>query len=139
MCTCTHFLIDKDVHVCYNIFIINNKPIERGNKDMRMERLSVTMPHSTVKAFRRFAQIHDLDLCIVAKKAVTEYCKQTPSAHELEKNKDEEQKRIFISMPDTAMRLLELWSTNTGIPKPRLIEWAIKKLTENQMEEEEQK
>lgn len=103
---------------------------------MRMERLAATMPHSTIKAFRRYAQTHDLDLCVVAKIAVTEYCTQAPSSQELAKKGTEEQHRLFISMPDTAMRLLELWSANTGIPKTKLIEWAIRKLTENQSKEE---
>lgn len=104
-----------------------------------MERLAATMPHSTVKAFRRYAQIHDLDLCVVAKTAVTKYCVQTPPPQELTKKSTEEQNRIFISMPDTAMRLLELWSANTGISKTKLIEWAIRKLTTTQMEEEEKR
>lgn len=105
---------------------------------MRMERLAVTMPHSTVKAFRRYAQIYDLDLYVVAKTAVTKYCVQTPPPQEIEKRRTEEQERIFISMPDTAMRLLELWSANTGISKTKLIEWAIRKLTKSQEEDDEQ-
>lgn len=104
---------------------------------MRMERLAATMPHSTVKAFRRYAQIHDLDLCVVAKAAVTKYCVKTPPDQELMEKGTEQHQRIFISMPDTAMRLLELWSANTGISKTKLIEWAIRKLTKTQMEEEE--
>lgn len=42
-------------------------------------------------------------------------------------------------MPDTAMRLLELWSENTGIAKTKLMEWAIRKLAEEQNESEEEK
>lgn len=105
---------------------------------MRMERLPVTMPHSTVKAFRQYAQIHDVDQYTVAKKAVTEYCKCTPPEQELKKGRAKDCERIFISMPDTAMRLLELWSENTGISKTKLIEWAIRKVTESEIEEEEQ-
>lgn len=101
---------------------------------MRMERLAVPMPHSTAKAFRRYAQVHDIDLCITAKIAVTKYCKQIPSANDL-LDRDIESERLFISMPDTAMRLLELWSDNTGIPKTQLMEWAIRKLAENKEEE----
>ena len=40
------------------------------------------------------------------------------------------EERVFISMPDIAMRLLELWSANTGISKAKLMEWAIRKLAE---------
>lgn len=108
-------------------------------ENMRMERLAVTMPHSTVKAFRRYGQIHDVDLCVVAKKAISEYCKKTPSSQELMQERIvEEKERIFISLPDIAMRALELWSENTGIAKTKLIEWAIRKLTENQIKEEDQ-
>lgn len=106
---------------------------------MRMERLAATMPHSTVKAFRRYAQVHDIDLCVVAKMAVTEYCRMTPSLHDLRDKGTESQERIFISMPDTAMRLLELWSVNTGIAKTKLMEWAIRKLAEEQNRSEEEK
>lgn len=104
---------------------------------MRMERLAATMPHSTVKAFRRYAQVHDLELCTVAKKAVTDYCKQVPSQQELMAKGMGEQERVFISMPDTAMRLLEFWSANTGISKTKLIEWAIRQLSESQNKEED--
>ena len=106
--------------------------------NMRMERLPATIPHSTAKAFRRYAQIHDIDLCVVAKIAVTEYCKMTPPAQELMERSDG-QERVFISMPDTAMRLLELWSANTGIAKTKLMEWAIRKLADEQNNAEEDK
>lgn len=99
---------------------------------MRMERVPVTMPCSTAKAFRHYAQIHDADLCMVAKTAVTEYCKLVPSEQELKKAKETEEERMFISLPDTAMRLLELWSANTGISKQKLMEWAICKLVETE-------
>lgn len=105
---------------------------------MRMERLSAMMPHSTVKAFRRYSQIHDIDLCIVAKMAVTKYCRMAPSQDELMDKRTESQDHIFISMPDTAMRLLELWSENTGIAKTKLMEWAIRKLAKDQIESEEE-
>lgn len=107
---------------------------------MRMERLVVTMRHSTAKAFRRYAQIHDVDLYMVAKMAVTEYCRMTPSPQELMggANDDEHNReRVFISMPDTAMRLLELWSLVTGITKAKLMEWAVKQLVNEQNKEEE--
>ena len=52
--------------------------------------------------------------------------------------KGEKQDRIFISMPDTAMRLLELWSSVTGIAKTKLMEWAIRKLAEEQNKSEEE-
>lgn len=109
---------------------------ERGKKKMRMERLAVTMPRSTAKAFRRYAQIHDMDLCMAAKEAVTENCRQAPGPQDL-MDRTEEPERMFISMPNTAMRLLELWSENTGISKTKLMEWAIRKLTEelNELEE----
>ncbi len=103
---------------------------------MRMERLAVMMPHSTVKAFRRYSQIHDIDLCVTAKIAVTKYCHIRPSEDELN-DKSTGQERIFISMPDTAMRLLELWSENTGITKPKLMEWALRRLAQDQNKEEE--
>lgn len=99
---------------------------------MRMERLHATMPHSTVKKFRRYAQIHDIDLCVVAKMAVTEYCRMTPPQEELMDRSVEKKDSMFISMPDTAMRLLELWAANTGITKVKLMEWAIRKLAESQ-------
>lgn len=95
------------------------------------------MPHSTIKGFRRYAQVHDIDLCIAAKEAVTKYCRQTPSHHELMDKKLVTRDRMFISMPDTAMRCLELWSANTGISKQELMEWAIRKMTEKQNESEE--
>ena len=104
---------------------------------MRMERLAANMPHSTIKAFRRYAQVHDIDLCVAAKTAVTEYCRQTPCYHELMDKKSGTRERIFISMPDTAMRCLELWSANTGISKQELMEWAIRKMVEKQNESEE--
>ena len=46
---------------------------------------------------------------------------------------------MFVSMPDTAMRLLELWSENAGISKAKLMEWAIRKLVEedNEFKEEQ--
>lgn len=106
---------------------------------MRMERLPVKMPYSTAKAFRRYAQIHDVDLCVVAKKAVTDYCLITPMPEELMDKKADRQERLFISMPDTAMRLLELWSNNTGISKAELMEWAIRKLAEEQNKSQEDK
>ena len=138
MCTSTHFSIDIYVYVCYNIIIAYRTAIGRG-KNMRMERIAVTMPHSTAKAFRRLAQIHDTDLCVIAKMAVTDYCLKIPSQQELMDKEDERQDRIFISMPDTAMRCLQLWSANTGIPRTKLMEWAIRKLAEEQSKEEEQK
>ena len=100
-----------------------------------MERLAVTMPHSTAKAFRRYAQIHDIDLCIAAKIAVTNYCLKTPQEHELMDKHIGKQERIFISIPDIAMRTLELWSKNNGIAKTKLMEWAIRQMVENQEEE----
>ena len=107
---------------------------------MRMERLTATMPHSTAKLFRRYAQLHDVDQCVVAKKAVTDFCRMAPPTDELMEHGDGEE-RLFISMPDTAMRLLELWSENTGISKTKLMEWAIRKLandlTNEQNKEEE--
>ena len=111
--------------------------MERGKK-MRMERIAVPMPHSTAKAFRRYAQVHDVDLCVAAKKAVTEYCRMTPAVNDLIRRTDE-QDRMFVSMPDTAMRLLELWSENAGISKAKLMEWAIRKLVEedNEFKEEQ--
>lgn len=45
------------------------------------------------------------------------------------------QERIFISIPDIAMRTLELWSKNNGIAKTKLMEWAIRQMVENQEEE----
>lgn len=108
--------------------------MERG-KIMRMERLSATMARSTVKKFHRYAELHDMDLCMVAKIAVTEYSKVVPPSNELE-TREMDRERIFVSMPDTAMRLLELWAENTGIPKQKLLEWAIKKLTEKKEEEQ---
>lgn len=104
---------------------------------MRMERLAATMPHSTIKAFKRYAQVHDLDLCVVAKMAVTKYCRRTPSQNELMGDDSQRRERIFISMPDTAMRLLELWSKNTGISRAKLMEWAIRKLAQEQEDQEE--
>lgn len=95
------------------------------------------MPHSTAKQFRRYAQIHDVDQCVIAKTAVTEYCKRTPSMRDLSE-RTEKQERVFISLPDTAMRLLELWSSNTGISKTKLMEWAVRKLTEENKEQEEE-
>lgn len=47
---------------------------------------------------------------------------------------DEPMERIFISLPDTAMRLLELWSENTGIARTKLMEWAIRKMAEKENE-----
>lgn len=102
---------------------------------MRMERLAATIPHSTAKAFRQYAQIHDIELCTAAKIAVTEHCRKTPPKQELMEKGAEGQERIFISMPDTAMRLLELWSSNTGISKTELMEWAIRQLTQSKEEE----
>lgn len=102
----------------------------------RMERLAVNMPHSTAKQFRRYAQIHDIDLCVAAKKAVTDYCRHTPSIQDLAE-RGGRQERVFISLPDTAMRLLELWSANTGIAKTKLMEWAIRKLAEDENNQEE--
>lgn len=97
------------------------------------------MPRSTIKAFRRYAQVHDIDLCVAAKMAVTKYCRNTPHKNDLMGKGAGQRDRIFISMPDTAMRLLELWSANTGIPKTELMEWAIRKLVdnENSLEEDE--
>ena len=118
VCTCATILLKP-----------KETPIERGKKQMRMERLAVTMPHSTAKAFRRCAQLHDVDLYMVAKTAVMEFCKSTPPMQELMGPTDGEE-RVFISMPDIAMRLLELWSANTGISKAKLMEWAIRKLAE---------
>lgn len=105
---------------------------------MRMERIAVTMPYSTTKLFRRYAQVHDVDLCVAAKTAVTEYCRVTPPQQELMDRTGDGQERVFISMPDTAMRLLELWSVNTGIAKTKLMEWAIRKLAEEQNKESEE-
>lgn len=105
---------------------------------MRMERIAVMMPYSTTKLFRRYAQVHDIDLCVAAKMAVTEYCRMTPLPQELMERTGDGQERIFISMPDTAMRLLELWSANTGIAKTKLMEWAIRKLAEEQNNESEE-
>lgn len=105
---------------------------------MRMERLAATMPHSTVKAFRRYAQVHDVDLCVAAKTAVTEYCRGTPSQRDLMDRNTGAQERIFISMPDTAMRLLEMWSANTGISKTKLMEWAIRQMAKEQNENQEE-
>lgn len=107
---------------------------------MRKERIAVTMPHSTAKAFRRYGQIHDIDLCVAAKTAVTEYCRQTPPQRELMVHRPVRQRmeRVFISMPDTAMRLLELWSKDSGIPRQELMEWAIRKLASDDEEEEEE-
>lgn len=96
------------------------------------------MPHSTIKAFRRYAQVHDIELCVVAKKAVTEFCLMTPSPNDIMDKKAEPSDRMFISMPDTAMRCLDLWSANTGIAKPKLMEWAIRKLAKEQKELEEE-
>lgn len=104
---------------------------------MRMERIPVPMSHSTAKAFRRYAQIHDVDLCVAAKKAVTENCRTMPAARELI-SKGDEQERIFISLPDTAMRLLELWSESAGIPKAKMMEWAIRKLVQKDSEFKEE-
>lgn len=104
---------------------------------MRMERIAVAMPHSTAKAFRRYAQVHDLDLCIVAKEAVTEMCRTSPAPSEVARMPAGMTDRVFVSIPDTAMRLLELWSDNTGIPKARLMEWSIRKFTEKKEEDEE--
>lgn len=101
-----------------------------------MERIAVTMPHSTAKQFRRYAQIHDVDQCVIAKTAITDYCRCTPPGQELAE-RTERQERVFISLPDTAMRLLELWSANTGISKTKLVEWAVRKLAENENQEEE--
>lgn len=111
----------------------------KGAKNMRMERLVVGMPRSTAKAFRRCAQVHDVDLCMVAKQAVSDYCRTVPSKDELIDSSDAEE-RVFISMPDIAMRALELWSENTGIPKAKLMEWAIRRLAEklNKNSEEEE-
>lgn len=103
----------------------------------RMERLATSMPHSTVKAFRRYALLHDVDLCVAAKTAVTDYCRMTPPPQELMDRGTEMHERMFVSMPDTAMRLLELWSENTGIQKQQLLEWAIRKLAHDQIEMEE--
>lgn len=96
------------------------------------------MPRSTAKAFRRYGQIHDLDLCVVAKMAVTKSCRRTPSLQDLMDNRVEDQERIFISMPDIAMRCLELWSANTGIAKTKLMEWAIRNLADSNLEEEKE-
>lgn len=95
------------------------------------------MPHSTVRAFRRYAQVHDIDLCVAAKIAVTKYCRNTPHKNDLMGKGAGQRDRIFISMPDTAMRLLELWSANTGIPKTELMEWAIRKMAEDSLKEDE--
>lgn len=102
---------------------------------MRMERIAVNMPHSTTRAFRRYAQIHDLDLYVVAKMAVTEQCRMSPSASDII-DRPEQMERMFISLPDTAMRLLEMWSSNTGIPKGPLMEWSIRTFVEKDKEEE---
>ncbi len=96
------------------------------------------MPHSTDRLFKRYSQVHDVDLCVVAKKAVTEYCRITPPQQELMDRHTGNQKRVFISLPDTAMRLLEFWSESTGIPKTRLLEWAIRKLAEDQNKDQEE-
>lgn len=104
---------------------------------MRMERLAVTMPHSTTKLLRQYAQLHDVDQCVIAKKAVTDFCRITPSQQEL-LDHGGGQERIFISLPDTAMRLLEFWSASTGIAKTKLMEWAIRKLAEEQIKESEE-
>lgn len=104
---------------------------------MRMERIAVTMPHSTTKLLRRYSQIHDVDLCVAAKEAVTKFCRQAPPPQELMRH-NTGQERMFISLPDTAMRLLELWSVNTGIAKTKLMEWAIRKLAEEQNKESEE-
>ena len=98
----------------------------------RMERLAANMPHSTIKAFRRYAQVHDVDLCVAAKTAVTDCCRMTPNENDLMSSRGANQERIWISMPDTAMRLLELWAENTGIPKVKLMEWAIRQMVKNQ-------
>lgn len=98
-----------------------------------MERLAISLSYSTAKKFRRFAQVHDIDQYMAAKTAVTQYCKETPPQNELEEETEDGKERIFISMPDTAMRLLELWAENTGIPRTKLMGWAIRKLVEQNM------
>lgn len=106
---------------------------------MRMERLAVMMPRSTARVFRRYSQIHDVDLCVTAKTAVTRYCRMVPSRDELMDNRlVENEERVFISLPDTAMRLLEFWSKDTGIQKQKLMEWAIRQLANEQSDQEEE-
>lgn len=95
------------------------------------------MPHSTKKLLYQYAQLYDVDQCVVAKKAVTDFCRINPSPHEL-LDHGGGQERVFISLPDTAMRLLEFWSINTGIAKTKLMEWAIRKLAEEQIKESEE-
>ena len=103
---------------------------------MRMERLPVPLSYPAAKAFRRYAQINDVDQCTVAKTAVTRYCRETPPMGELAEEDGKEKERVFISLPDTAMRLLELWSGNTGIPRAKLLAWAIRKLMEEEFKGE---
>lgn len=95
---------------------------------MKMERLPVTMPSSTAKAFRQYARAHDIDQCVVAKIAITDYCRETPAQEDLMQKGVGEQERVFINIPDTAMRLLEFWSEETGINKRKLMEWSIRRL-----------
>ena len=105
---------------------------------MRMERLDIPLPYSAAKRFRRYASLYDVDQCTIAKTAVTRYCKQIPPAMELEENTEEGRERVFVSMPDTAMRLLELLSETTGISRRKLLGWAIQKLIKDDMEEKEE-
>ena len=73
-----------------------------------------------------FAKQHNIDYSLAVQRAITKMSECQPSEEEIPMARGDTA-CIPVSLSDTAIRLLELWSEQTDLSKSKLITYSIEK------------
>ena len=104
---------------------------------MNSKRFLATIPSQTAQTLRTCARQQRVDLSLIVQQAVTEMSGTRPTREDITYIRGDTE-GVQVSFSDTAYRLLELWSEQSGLSKSLLVTYSLQKTieTEEQTEKE---
>lgn len=94
---------------------------------MNTKRFLATLPETTANALQQFACEQNIHASFIAQRAVTAMSEHMPTEDDIEYLRGETS-GVQLTFSDTAYRLLELWSKQTGLSKSKLIAYSIQQM-----------
>lgn len=96
---------------------------------MMTKRILATVPKDTKQHLMAFSKQHNIDHSFVVQQAITKMSDQHPTENDISYIRGETE-NVQVSLSDTAYRLLELWSEQTGLSKSKLIIYSLQNTIE---------
>lgn len=99
----------------------------------KSKRLLATIPVDTEKTLKSAARQHGIDHSLIIQQAITRMSKNHPSEKDIHYIRGDTV-GVQVSLSDTAFRLLQMWSDQTGLSKSKLITYSLQKTIEERGE-----